>query len=283
MADYEAKRIDEMEAAFLGSFKRARAELGVESFGMQVIDLPPNFDRYPAHDHTHDGQEEVFVAMRGGGEIEVGEERLPLDADHLVRVGPEAKRKVSPGPDGIRLLVLGGVPGEVYEAPEVSRARRAGPDGELAASAPARVPPALVGPARLEAGAARGPGSAGSGGKRSSVRERSQSEKTEPRVLGTRRWWRQRSQRPAGGPGRLRRRSRERRLGGQRSASASTLRRRSAAPTPSMRRVTRTWPRVPITSVAVDGALQAGELGPGLGPEPGPPRLPVWSRWKTSA
>ena len=121
MADYEAKRIDEMEAAFLGSFKRARAELGVESFGMQVIDLPPNFDRYPAHDHTHDGQEEVFVAMRGGGEIEVGEERFPLDSDHLVRVGPEEMRKVVSGPEGIRMLVLGGVPGQAYEAPEVSR------------------------------------------------------------------------------------------------------------------------------------------------------------------
>jgi mannose-6-phosphate isomerase-like protein (cupin superfamily) len=121
MADYEAKRIDEMEAAFLGSFKRARAELGVESFGMQVIDLPPNFDRYPAHDHTHDNQEEVFVAMRGGGEIEVGEERFPLDADHLVRVGPTEQRKVFSGPDGIRVLILGGVPGQVYEAPEVSQ------------------------------------------------------------------------------------------------------------------------------------------------------------------
>src|ERR1700761_1785606 len=121
MGDYRGKKIDDMDAAFLGSFKRARAELGVESFGMQVIDLPPDFDRYPAHDHTHDGQEEVFVAMRGGGEIEVGEEPFPLDADHLVRVGPEEMRKVVSGPEGIRVLVLGGVPGQVYEAPEVSR------------------------------------------------------------------------------------------------------------------------------------------------------------------
>ena len=30
-------------------------------------------------------------------------------------------RKVWPGPDGIRLLVLGGVPGKVYEAPDVSK------------------------------------------------------------------------------------------------------------------------------------------------------------------
>jgi mannose-6-phosphate isomerase-like protein (cupin superfamily) len=124
MGDYGGKRIDEMEAVFLGSFKRARAELGVESFGMQVIDLPPDFDRYPAHDHNHDDQEEVFVAMRGSGELEVGGEggeRLPLDADNLARVGPGEMRKVLSGPKGLRVLVLGGVPGQVYQPPDVSK------------------------------------------------------------------------------------------------------------------------------------------------------------------
>jgi mannose-6-phosphate isomerase-like protein (cupin superfamily) len=117
MADYAVKRIDDMDAALFGSFKRARAELGVESFGMQVIDLPPSFDSYPSHDHTHDSQEEVFLALRGSGELEVDGERLPLDGDHIARVGPAAKRKVWAGPEGIRLLVLGGIPGSVYSAP----------------------------------------------------------------------------------------------------------------------------------------------------------------------
>jgi mannose-6-phosphate isomerase-like protein (cupin superfamily) len=121
MGDYAVKRIDEMDTAFLGAFKRARAELGVESFGMQVIDLPPNFDRYPAHDHADSGQEEVFLALRGSGEIEVGGERFPLDAESIVRVGPAEQRKVVSGPDGVRILALGGTPGQVYEAPEVSR------------------------------------------------------------------------------------------------------------------------------------------------------------------
>ncbi len=65
MADYTAKQIDEMEAAFGGGMKKARAELGVASFGMQVIDLPPNYSDYPEHDHASDGQEEVYSAMRG--------------------------------------------------------------------------------------------------------------------------------------------------------------------------------------------------------------------------
>lgn len=120
------KKIDEMEAVFLGAFKRARAELGVESFGMQVIDMPPNNDRYPEHDHDQDGQEEVFLALRGGGELEVEGERFPLDRDHMIRVGPRAKRKVWPGDKGIRLLILGGVPGEPYEPSELSKL--GGPD-----------------------------------------------------------------------------------------------------------------------------------------------------------
>jgi mannose-6-phosphate isomerase-like protein (cupin superfamily) len=121
MSDYTVKKIDEMEAVFLGGFKRARAELGVEAFGMQVIDLPPSYPDYPDHDHAEEGQEEVFMAIRGGGEIEIEGERFPLDPDHMVRVGPKAKRKVWPGDNGIRMVIVGGVPGGVYQPPAVSK------------------------------------------------------------------------------------------------------------------------------------------------------------------
>ena len=118
-----------MDAALFGSFKRARAELGVESFGMQVIDLPPSFDGYPSHDHTHDDQEEVFLALRGGGELEVDGERMPLDEDHMVRVGPAAKRKVWVGPGGDPDADLGGVPGRAYSPPAPSEI--GGPDPKM--------------------------------------------------------------------------------------------------------------------------------------------------------
>jgi hypothetical protein len=121
MSDYAVKKIDEMEAVYFGSFKRARAELGVESFGMGIIDIPANFERYPEHDHAGDGQEEVFMALRGGGEIEIDGERFPLDADHVASVKPGTKRKLWPGPEGIRVLVIGGVPGQAYEAPQISK------------------------------------------------------------------------------------------------------------------------------------------------------------------
>lgn len=88
MAAYTIRRVDEMEAIYRGGFRRARAALGVESFGMAVIDLPANFDAYPEHDHTHDGQEEVYVTLAGGGEIELDGERHALDPETFVRVGP---------------------------------------------------------------------------------------------------------------------------------------------------------------------------------------------------
>jgi hypothetical protein len=121
MADSKVMKIDEMEGVYGGAFKRARAELGVESFGMAVIDIPPEYEHYPEHDHAQDGQEEVYIVLRGGCEIEIEGERHPLDPEHMARVGAETKRKVFPGPEGVRLIVLGGVPGGVYEAPDVTK------------------------------------------------------------------------------------------------------------------------------------------------------------------
>ena len=127
MADYTVKRIDDMEAVFAGAFIRARAELGVESFGMQVIDMPPRAHQHPEHDHAHDGQEEVYISLRGSGEIEIEGERTALDPETMVRVGPTTTRKVWAGDDGLRLLIVGGCPGQPYEAPEVSQLGAADP------------------------------------------------------------------------------------------------------------------------------------------------------------
>jgi mannose-6-phosphate isomerase-like protein (cupin superfamily) len=121
MAGFAVKRIDEMEAAFLGAFKRARAELGVEAFGMQVMDLPPHLEQFPEHDHAQSGQEEVYVVMSGRGELDVEGERVAIDPDTIVRVGPDARRKIYTGEEGARVLALGGTPGRAYEAPKNSQ------------------------------------------------------------------------------------------------------------------------------------------------------------------
>ena len=106
--------IDEMEAIWRGSYRRARGELGVQAFGLGVMELPPNFDRIPRHVHTFDGQEEVYLPLSGSGWIDVGAERVHIDPGVAVRVGPTASRTVISGPDGLQVLIVGGTPGEAY-------------------------------------------------------------------------------------------------------------------------------------------------------------------------
>ena len=120
MSDFTIRRIDDMETYYLGAMKRARAELGVTSFGIQVMDLPPSLEFYPEHDHAESGQEEVYVPLSGSGEIELDGERHPLEPGVMIRVGPGVRRKLWPGSDGMRLIGLGGVPGGGYEPPEVT-------------------------------------------------------------------------------------------------------------------------------------------------------------------
>ena len=115
MGEYRSARIDEIEAIFGGGFRRARSALGISSFGMQIIELPPNADGYPEHDHSEDGQEEVYVTLRGSGVIVIDGERVALDPETLVSVQPGTKRKLLPGDEGMRVLVLGGVAGSAYE------------------------------------------------------------------------------------------------------------------------------------------------------------------------
>jgi mannose-6-phosphate isomerase-like protein (cupin superfamily) len=120
MSGYTVVRIDDMEAIAFGTFKRARAELGVSSFGLQVLDLPPNLDAYPEHDHASDGQEEVYFVLRGGGEVEIDGERVPLDPETAVSIKSGVRRKLWPGPEGMRVVAIGGKPGAVYESKEIS-------------------------------------------------------------------------------------------------------------------------------------------------------------------
>lgn len=115
MADVTCARIDEMEAIYDGIARRARAELGVTAWGMQVMSLPPNWDGYP--DHTHDettaeaGQEEVYIPLSGSATLVAGEESFDLRPGVMVRVGPDQRRRILPGDDGIRFVALGGVVG----------------------------------------------------------------------------------------------------------------------------------------------------------------------------
>ena len=118
MADVTVKRLEEFEAVFGGGMRRVRAGLGVSSFGMQVLELPPKFSMYPAHDHSHDQQEEVYLVLAGRATLQVGEEEFALEPGVFARVGPGQRRKLLTADEGARILCIGAAPGKVYEAPE---------------------------------------------------------------------------------------------------------------------------------------------------------------------
>jgi hypothetical protein len=118
MPDVTVKRVEEFEAIFGGGFRRARAGLGVTSFGLAVIDLPANFSRFPEHDQTHDDQEEVYTPVSGRVTLRVGGQDYELEPGVFARVGATEKRKLITRDEPARIIAMGAMPGKVYDPPE---------------------------------------------------------------------------------------------------------------------------------------------------------------------
>jgi hypothetical protein len=115
MPDVTFRTIEEMDAIGGGLARRARAELGVTAWGMQVFALPADWDGYPEHDHGPDAfdpnQEEVYIPLDGSATLVADGAEYDLRPGTMARVGPQQPRKILPGPDGIRFVALGGKPG----------------------------------------------------------------------------------------------------------------------------------------------------------------------------
>jgi hypothetical protein len=113
--DVTVAEIDDMEAIHGGLARRARAALGVSAWGMQVLTLPPQWEGYPDHDHDatafDPNQEEVYIPLAGSATLVAGEDRYELVPGVMARVGPKQRRRILPGPEGIRFVALGGRPG----------------------------------------------------------------------------------------------------------------------------------------------------------------------------
>jgi len=95
-------------------FRTAGRELGVSAWGMNVIEIDAGCNAYPEHNHLEDGQEEVYVVLKGSGSIIMDGKENTLLAGSFIRVPPESLRKILPGTQGITILALGGTPGKAY-------------------------------------------------------------------------------------------------------------------------------------------------------------------------
>jgi mannose-6-phosphate isomerase-like protein (cupin superfamily) len=90
---------EEMDARF------ARTALGGETLGLSVMKLAPGF-RIP-FGHKHEGQEEVYVVVRGSARVKVEDEIVDLDQWDAIRFDKDTMRDVEAGPEGVEYLAFG--------------------------------------------------------------------------------------------------------------------------------------------------------------------------------
>lgn len=83
----------------------ARHELEGETLGLSLMTLAPGF-RIP-FGHKHEGQEEVYVVVRGSGRVKVGDEVVELAEWDAIRFDKDTMRNMEAGPEGIEYLAFG--------------------------------------------------------------------------------------------------------------------------------------------------------------------------------
>jgi uncharacterized cupin superfamily protein len=104
---YSVVNVDELEAAGPGGAVRfVRRALGVEAFGINWFELPPNSEG-KEHDEIASGQEEVNVIVKGSGVYRIEGEELEVRAGSCVRFDPETTRQLVAGEDGLTMIAVG--------------------------------------------------------------------------------------------------------------------------------------------------------------------------------
>jgi quercetin dioxygenase-like cupin family protein len=104
---YSAVNVEDIEPAGPGGAVRfVRRALGVEAFGINWFELPPNAEGHE-HNEVTSGQEEVSVVIRGGGHWRIDGTDVPVRAGSFVRIDPEAKRCPVAGPEGLTFISIG--------------------------------------------------------------------------------------------------------------------------------------------------------------------------------
>jgi len=104
---YSLVHIEDIEPSGPGGAVRfVRRELGVEAFGVNWFDLPPNTEGRE-HDESETGQEEVNVIVRGSGVYRIDGVEVPVHEGTCLRFDPGTTRVPVAGPDGMTMIGIG--------------------------------------------------------------------------------------------------------------------------------------------------------------------------------
>jgi quercetin dioxygenase-like cupin family protein len=104
---YSTVNVHEIEGSGPGGAVRfVRRVLGVEAFGVNWFELPPNAPGQE-HDESETQQEEVNVVVAGSGVYRIDGEEIPVQTGTFLRFDPGTTRQPVAGPDGMTLIGIG--------------------------------------------------------------------------------------------------------------------------------------------------------------------------------
>jgi uncharacterized cupin superfamily protein len=125
MSDPVVTHVDAIEGAYGGVFKPVGSTLGVTSFGVNVESFPQGHEAYPEHDHSADGQEEVYYVISGQATLTIDGEEHKLGPGSIAYVPPGHARRFTTPDGSVQLLAIGGTPGSSFGEVIAARQRAA--------------------------------------------------------------------------------------------------------------------------------------------------------------
>jgi mannose-6-phosphate isomerase-like protein (cupin superfamily) len=104
---YSVVNVNEMEpGGRTGAIKFVRRELGLEAFGLNWFELPPDTAGFE-HEEIESGQEEVNIVIRGGGVWHIDGQEVAVSEGTALRFDPETVRCPVAGPGGMTFIAIG--------------------------------------------------------------------------------------------------------------------------------------------------------------------------------
>ncbi len=101
-----------------GNWSLVRRSLGVASFGINIVDIPPG-EGIPEHDETTRDHEELFMVLSGSAILVIDGQRHPAPAGTLARLDPEPLRTiVNEGDETASVLIVSAPRTSGYEPME---------------------------------------------------------------------------------------------------------------------------------------------------------------------
>ncbi|MEX0993709.1 MAG: cupin domain-containing protein [Solirubrobacterales bacterium] len=112
---FTIKDSSELDREF-GKWVLVRRSLGIQSFGINMVELAPG-DDLPEHDELDRDQEELFYIVSGSPTIVIEGEKHPAQPGTFVRLDPELRRTVvNNGDEPATLMIVSAPRSSGYQA-----------------------------------------------------------------------------------------------------------------------------------------------------------------------